>query len=225
VAIDNADDVSLQPQDGLGLPWSISPASSWLWRRDQVEILLDPGSVLHKTLPQQSQPFDTLATQFVQDYGFVAAPGGGSADSDAVISGGGVNLNSQSKGQDTIQRMATSTYRFIVKGEAWRVGFQIPIPGLLKVGGQTAVPCFPQWTSGNVIVGNLPGGIPLFHCAWELHYMVAGPLKGKAPIVPNAAARIRADQKLPDTVQVPLAPTDSNAVGSGVTLQFIGGGK
>jgi len=214
MAIRNPDDVDIQPQDGLGLPWFIPAGSGWLGRRDHVEILLDPGSALHKTLPQSDQPWDTLATQFVEGYGFVnpgAGQAGGAADADAVIASGGVNLNSQSTGYDTIQRMATSTYRFVLRGEAWRVGYQVPVPGLLSVGGQTAVPTFPQWSSGNVIVGNLPGQIPIFYCAWELHYIVAGPLKGSAPIVPNAAMRIRADQTLPDMVQVPFAPADANA--------------
>ena len=217
--IANKDDDTIQPLAGLALPWTLNPTTSWDFYLAWVEILLDPGMVLHKTLPQNPDNVDTLATQFFREYEFKGNP-------DANV-GSGVNMHSESSVLDTIQRMATSTYRFILKGHGRRAGFQVPVPGLLSVGGQTPVPCFPQWSSGNIIVGNLAGGIPLFYCAWQLHYIVpGGPLSGVAPIPPNLTARVRADQDLPQTIQVPAAPLDNNAISPQAPVLgfFVGGG-
>jgi hypothetical protein len=216
--IRNNDSITNQPQDGLSLPWSINPAASWIDGQCWVEVLLDTGMVLHKILPQTTQQFDDLATTFYADNEPLAEDPDRPPDDT-----GGVNIQSNAKGNDVIQRMATSTYEFTLKGWGMRAGYQVPVPGLESVGGQTAIPDFPQWTSGNIIVANMMG-IPVYYCAWEKKYMVLGPLKlgSIAPTPPNIAARIRADQSLPDTIGVPLAPTDNNSVVNTVQ-QALGG--
>ncbi len=200
------------PEDALSLPWTTDPATSWIDYRCWVEVLLDPGMALHKPLPQSNPAVDTLASAFITD-----------ADFDKNI--GGVNLASSSRAVDIIQRMASSTYRFILKGFGLRAGYTIPVPGIRSVGGIPAVPDFPQWTSGNVLVGNW-SGIPMFFCEWELHYIVSqsphgtrspgnpdaatGPVA--APIPPNPAQHIRGDAELPAGISLPRVFPDGRVV-------------
>lgn len=197
--VDNPND---HPEDGMSLPWCIDPGSTWLDYRCAVEIQLDPGSVLHKPLPQDNPKWDTLGSIDITDQAFTSGVAG-------------VNLNSNSSAVDIIQRMASSTYRFVLRGWGVRVGYQIPIPNLLKVGNSDAVPTDPQFASQEV-VGNMLGGIPLFYATWELHYIVAQSPRitqlAKQPIAPNNAAHIRPDAELPSAVRVPTMPTDSRAV-------------
>lgn len=185
---------SVYPEDSLSLPWLTDPEASWIDYRCWVEVDLDAGMALHKPLPQSDPAADTLASTFL----------GGK---DFASSTDGVNLKSKAGGQDIVQRMATSTYGFVLKGFGTRVGYQVPVPGLKAVGNQDAVPSGRQWTTGNIIVGNMMGGIPVFFCAWELHYMVAGPLKAaKAPTPDNPALHILANAELPVAVLLPVRP-------------------
>lgn len=209
----------VQPLGDLTLPWALVPGGSWLDYSAWVEIELDPGFVVHKPLPQGTANADTLATQLFEDYAFLkdpdAVPGAGGFKPDApTTSGSGVNLDSEAQGTDYIQRMATSTYRFVLLGTGLRAGYQVPIPGLKSVAGVPATPDNPQ-RAFNRIVGNAVGGIPIFYAEWELHYMIALPMKtGVAPVPPNLALRIRADANLPAAVLVPFMQTDQDAVGT-----------
>lgn len=189
------------PELGLGLPWSVNPASSWLDYRCWVEVRLDAGMVLHKPLPQSDPSPDTLAFVAIDDPHL------------DTNKGNGANIRARASGQDYIQRMATSTYTFILKGFALRVGYQVPIPGLMAVGSVTPVPGEVQ-RAYNVIVGNA-SGIPVWFATWELHYIVANmPSPGEdvdAPVPFNPAMHIRPDAKLPQRTQVPYTLTDQNA--------------
>ena len=187
----------LYPESVLELPWAIDPEASWLAYALWVEVLLDPGLVKHKQLPSRADPYDSLASVAVGDPKFGQRTTG-------------VNLGSQSTGASVIQRMASSEYRFTLKGYGRRAGYPVPVPGLVTVGGQPAVPDAPQWSSGNVLVGNLPGGIPVFHCLWSLPYLVQGPLARSAREVTlfNPALHIRSDAQLPVSVALPRAPLD-----------------
>lgn len=197
---------TLQPEGNLALSWTVDPAASCLDYRCWLECLLDAGMVLHKPLPSSDPDPDTLASAFIQDANL-------DAQNPAL---GGVNLKPGVRVQDVIQRMATSTYTFVVRGWGLRVGYQIPIPGLKSVGGVTAVPAAVQ-QAYNVIVGNLPGGIPLWFATWELHYYVVGlPAKATAAPVPfNPALHIRPDAQLPDTIRLPWTmPDQRHALGA-----------
>src|SRR5262249_31617386 len=134
----DADDATVFPEKKLNLPWSMPAESSWIDYRIWVEILLDPGYALHKPLPQQQFPVDTLAS-VVMD---------GSYDK---VKDFGANLSSQSTAVDIAQRMATSTYHFALKGWALRAGYKIPVPSLVSVGRAGTIPDHPQWTTGNVL--------------------------------------------------------------------------
>jgi hypothetical protein len=197
-------DPPLYPEANFPLSWAVNPNVSWMDYRCWVEIELDPGMWLHKALPQQSTAVDDLAQNFITD-----------AKLGKATNPSGVNVASNSLGQDTIQRMATSTYTFYLRGWGVRIGYQIPIPGLKSVGKQTCVPKGPQ-RAANLMIGNCGGQIPLWFAYWDLSYMVAGPLgpKAVAPIPPNLAAHISytPGKKLPDFIPPPWSTIDPRAV-------------
>lgn len=194
-----ADPPNVHPEDGLSVPWAVDPRVSWLDYRCWVEIELDAGMALHKPLPQSYPSVDSLGTVDI------LAP-----DADIVIPDG--LLHSSSNATDIIQRMATSEYRFLLKGWGLRIGYQIPIPSLKRVGNAIAVPEGKQ-RAFNVVTGNV-SGIPLFYAAWELPYVIATPLgsRATAPIPHNPAFHIRADAQLPLAILLPRAPKDDRAV-------------
>ncbi len=201
------DNASLFPEDSLSFPWVFNPQNSWFEYRCWVEVNLDAGMALHKPLPQKNPIVDHLATTYLGDANF-----------DTATPASGVNIASYSDATDVIQRMATSTYRFTLRGWGMRAGYQIPIPGLKTVGGVPAVPGEIQ-RGYNVIVGNL-AGIPLWFATWTLEYLIAKAPRGSpglenrpgsvaAPVPANPALHIRPDAKLPLSVQLPWTVIDS----------------
>lgn len=211
--VTNQDDANSHPEDNITLPWCVSPDATYLDYRCHVEIQLDPGTVLHKPLPQQAWPVDTLGSISIAAPEFFSAVNG-------------VNMNSASGAEDVIQRMASSTYVFVLRGWGMRAGYQIPIPSLLKIGTADAVPTNPQ-TATQEIVGNLMGGIPVWYAVWELYYLVATAPKiariDQQPIPPNPAFAVRPDAELPKFVRVPRMPADQNAVAAGTPTGVAGG--
>jgi hypothetical protein len=179
------------------LSWLKHPEATYINYGCRIECLLDPGTALHKPLPQSAQPYDTLGTYDVA-----------AVDTDLIVTG--ENLRSAGSYRDVVQRMATSTYRFLLTGFGVRVGFPIPVPSLKTVAGVPAIPAN-QWVQGNQVIGNLCG-IPVFNNAWRLwYYVTAPPARAQVP-PPNLADRIAADVTLPDVLSVPVAPNDYNAV-------------
>ncbi len=194
------DTLGVQPEAALSLPWVVTPANPWLDYRIWVECLLDAGMSLHKPLPQNNPSVDTLASVYTTDAAMASSKAG-------------TNLNSSSAAVDIIQRMASSTYRFVLRGYGLRVGYPVPVPGLKSVGGVPCVPAERQWVKGNMIVSNLMGGIPVFFNAWELHYFVAvSPKNAKEPVLSNPALHIRSDAQLPTSILLPRAPLDQRAL-------------
>lgn len=198
------DNVQVAPESLLSLPWVIDKDSSYVDYRCWVEILLDAGMALHKPLPQNNPTVDTLATAYFQD-----------PDFDEATPANGVNLGSSSNAVDVIQRMASSTYRFVLRGFGLRAGYQVPIPGLKSVGDVPAVPAEIQ-RGANVIVGN-HSGIPLWFAFWELHYMITRPPRQSpqskpglvtVPIPSNPALHINPKAKLPSSVRLPWTTSD-----------------
>lgn len=197
--VTNQDDNS-HPENDIRLPWAVDPTFTWLDYGCFLDVMLDPGTVLHKALPQRDMPVDTLAEYDVSNYALAAT----TTTTGELVSGGVY--------ADVIQRMATSTYLFVLRGFGWRAGYQIPIPGLVRVGNYAFTPTWPQQKS-NLIAGNLLGGIPLWYATWELHYLVTAPPQIKGPLAaPNPAVRMRPDAQLPASVSVPQLPVDVNAV-------------
>jgi hypothetical protein len=199
--VPNQDNPSILPESALSLPWVFDPAASFMEYRCWVECILDAGMVLHKPLPQKAYTPDTLASAYITD-----------VDLDQLTEEG-VNIDPELQIMDVVQRMATSTYRFVLKGYALRVGYQVPIPGIKTIGGQTAIPEGEQ-IAYNALAGSVIGGIPLWYARWELPYVLGGTPKANtdAPIPPNLAAHVYPDTELPDGVALPQTVTDMNAV-------------
>lgn len=185
------------PEDQLKLPYQFPLQNTWVDYRIWVEILLDPGMVLQKPLPQENPLPDTLASVDV-------------ASADYPKNKNGVNLNSKSQATDVIRRMASSTYRFVLKGWGLRVGYPVSVPGLVKLSdGTPLVPVGMQWSRGNVIVANLPGGVPVFYNEWSLPYAVAkSPRRAKEPTPANPALHIKPEVDLPTSLLWPRTPID-----------------
>lgn len=211
------------PEDRLSLPVgvAVSPESSWIDYRCWVEVELDPGMALHKPLPQNNPVPDTLALIDCQDQRL---------DTFTSILGG-VNLQSNRDDSDTIQRMATSTYHFVLRGYAVRAGYQIPIPGLFRVGNQAPTPVFPQ-RGTNLLIGNF-NGVPIWYAVWELHYAIAQmpTSQGQLPVPFNPALHIRPDAELPKNTPLPALIPDPDhltqqpgGLAGGIALPNRGGG-
>lgn len=200
--IPDSDTDGIWPEDALTLPWVIDPAVSWLAYACWVEVLLDAGMAMHKPLPQKNPAVDTLGEVGFSDREFAA---------DFATNINGPAVDSVSGHTDIIQRMANSEYRFIVRGGAQRAGYQIPIPGLLAVGGQKAVPEGLQ-RAYNKIVGNLCG-IPIWQAEWELPYVVAKmTTSARYPVPPNPALHISPFAELPVAIVLPRGPVDQRAI-------------
>jgi hypothetical protein len=201
--VTDVDDGSVN-EKGLTLPYVVNPRYSFLEYQMWIECYLDAGMVLHKQLPQVPQAIDTLAVA-------------GAFDVNLDNNVNGVNLTSVGKFTDTVQRMATSEYQFVLKGFALRVGYQIPVPGLKTVAGVPAIPGKLQWSLGNRVVGNY-SGVPLFFNQWELWYFVAIPPKKPQLPPPNLGEHIRADAQLPTGMQVPWSQPDQQSQPTGPGL-------
>jgi hypothetical protein len=190
------DSPGVYPEDDITLPWAVAPQATWLDYRCWVEVHLDAGMALHKPLPQSNPAADTLASDFIDDPNM---------DKNKTE---GTNVVSRSTAKDYVQRMASSTYRFILRGWGQRMGYQVPIPGLHLVGNVTPVPDEIQ-RAYNVIVGAAMG-IPIWFAAWELHYVVPNVpnmpstgLNAQAPVPFNPALHVRPDAKLPQSIRLP----------------------
>lgn len=194
-------DIGAFAETGFGLPWLIDPVNTWLNYRCTIEADLDAGIAIHKPLPQGSPGemiMDSLGVTDVYDPRLAAG------------ANEGVRTVSQDEFADVVQKMATSSYRFLLRGWAVRAGYQVPIPKLVSVAGVRAIPLARQW-GVNEVVANCCG-VPVFLAQWELWYGVTLPPSKNVLPPANLAAHIRADAKLPDEMQVAYSLPDSNAV-------------
>lgn len=188
----------------LEIPWVRSPEESWLDYSCWLESRLDPGIAVHLPMPQSAQDWDQFGTDTPNSLGMAAR------------SHGGPNLVSSGKFEGTVQRMAVSRYRFILKGAGVRAGYQPSIPKLLKVGGVDAVPDGEQVVDGPRIIGNY-GGVPVYFASWTIPYTVAIPTISNETPPTNLAQRIGAvaPSNLPTGIQTPFSAPDSNSQTSG----------
>lgn len=199
------------PELGVGLPWPKIAPASWLDYQCWIEAHLDAGMALHKPLPQATQRGSPGVSQraTLEARGVDTLASGFITDPDLDANKNGVNTRSGGDFEDVLQRMATSTYRFVLRGHGLRAAYQIPIPGLVSVAGVSATPAERQWAY-NRIVGNL-AGIPLWFAEWELWYYVALPPEKDQVPPPNLAEHIVGNVELPGStgVQVPVTEPDT----------------
>lgn len=210
--VTNADDGRILEQDIL-FPWPSNREASYVYYDCTVGIMLDSGIVVHNRLPQVDRKFDTLSTADIDDPNF-----------DAIALQHGVNLRCMDQYKDIVQRMGHARYWFRLWGQALRVGYQVPIPGIKSIGGVSAIPYDrnPQWAYNRIAPGGNYGGVILWHAQWSLWYTTAEPPRTtKTPAV-DPSAHIKADIALPEGIQPPFSRPDDNAApgsnGVGMTI-------
>lgn len=149
------------------IPWAMDPAASYAYYDCSVMSVLDSGIVVHNRLPQVNNTPDTLSSIAIDD----------PALDTYINSGGGVNLKCMDQYQDIVQRMGHARYWFRIWGQALRVGYQIPIPGIKTIGGVPAIPYDrnPQWAYNRILPGGNYSGVVLWHAVWSLWYTTAVP--------------------------------------------------
>jgi hypothetical protein len=178
----------------VDLPWNVDPETTWIDYRCEVEVQMDSGMALHKILPLQAFPdVDSLGAVAIDD------PTMDLEDTDGTI------IEGESMGTDIIQRMATTEYRFFLRGYGIRAGFQIPIPDLIQVGNAQVTP--ERQRAVQVIIGQF-AGIPMWFAQWESSYIISVPpgVGTGQPVPFNPALKIRPDAQLPAAVVLPLPP-------------------
>lgn len=194
-------DANAVVEKGVNLPWAADPAGSYLYYDCTVGVMLDSGIVIHNRLPQVNRGIDTLSSTPID------AP-----DMDTLTLKG-VNLTSQDQYADIIQRMGHSRYWFRIWGQALRIGYQVPIPGIKFIGGVQAVPYDknPQWAFNRIFPGSNFGGIILWHAQWSLWYTTLTPPTSNYIPAVDPSAHISGTSPIPDAIQAPFSQADDNA--------------
>lgn len=197
---------------GVSLPWASEPAGSYLYYDCAIGVILDSGIVVHNQLPQINNTPDTLASVQLDSF-----------DLDKIRNRG-VNLKSNDKFVDIVQRMAHSRYWFRLWGQAIRLGYQIPIPCIKTIGGIPAIPHDnnPQWAVNSICPSSNYGGIPLWRAQWSLWYTVAVPPNTNNIPVADPSAHITGNTNLVNSVQVPFSESDDNANTTGPAFAVLG---
>ena len=198
----NVDRDEAVPEQGIGIPWASESAASYVYYDCTVGVMLDSGIVVHNRLPQYNGPFtDTLAQLPLDDPRL------------DNLAGPGVNLLCRDQYQDIVQRMGHARYWFRLWGQALRIGYKIPIPGLVSVGGVPAIPYDknPQWAYNSIVPGGSYSGAILWRAQWSLWYTTAvPPYKDEIPAV-NLLAHIDGRYRIPTHMQAPFSQADDNA--------------
>lgn len=233
IGVNNVDPSKVIEQDIL-LPWASDTLSSWVYYDCTVEAHLDSGIVVHNQLPQVDNTPDTLAACRIDAPNLDAILGIGADGTRGAVVGGaepppsrstgrgpaGVHLRSNDRYADTIQRMAHSRYWLRLYGQALRIGQQVPIPGIVTIGGVPAIPYDrnPQWAFNRIFPGGSYGGVILWHAAWSLWYTTAVPPHTNAIPAVDAAAHVSVDTRGTPTgrgIQAPYSPADDNSLPQG----------
>jgi hypothetical protein len=185
----------------VSIPWSSDPRASWMYFDCAVGVMLDSGIVVHNRLPQVNKGFDTLAQVALDDPNL---------DS---LTGFGVNLKCLDQYTDIVQRMGHARYWFRIWGQALRVGYQVPIPGIRAIGGVLAIPYDknPQWAWNRIAPGGNYSGVILWHAQWSLWYTTAIPPNSQAIPTADPSAHISGTAPLPSAIQSPYSQPDDNA--------------
>lgn len=186
---------------GAQLPWASGAAASWVYFECAVGAALDSGVVVHNHLPQVDREFDTLGAIAYDDPAL------------DVFKGTGVNLRCQDQYNDVVQRMGHARYWFRLWGRALRIGYRVPIPRLVTVGGAKAIPYDknPQWAFNRIAPGGNFGGVILWHAVWSLWYTTATPPTGQEVRDTSPAAHISSDVPPAKAVQPPYSQPDDDA--------------
>lgn len=191
-------------EQGIDIPWSSDPAGSYVYYDCAVGVMLDSGIVVHNRLPQVSRGTDTLARTSLDDPNL------------DQLTGYGVNLRCLDQYQDIVQRMGHARYWFRIWGQALRVGYQVPIPGIRTIGGVTAIPYDKntQWAYNSIAPGANYSGTILWRAQWSLWYTTAVPPVSNTVPAADPSAHIGGTSQPPATIQAPFSQADDDAVPS-----------
>ncbi len=189
-------------EQGISVPWPSDPSASYIYFDCTVGVMLDSGIAVHNRLPQVNNLPDSLASSFLDDPNL------------DKIAGPGVNLRSRDQYADIVQRMGHSRYWFRIWGQALRVGYRVPIPGIKTIGGVPAIPydANPQWAFCRIAPGGNYGGVILWHAAWSLWYTTASPPTSDTIPESDPSAHISGVVKPPASIQVPYSQPDDESV-------------
>lgn len=188
-------------EEGVLLPSPTDPAGSYMYYDCTVGVMLDSGIVIHNRLPQVDRVADTLSMVDLDN-----------PNLDKVL-GVGVNLRCQDQYLDIVQRMGHSRYWFRLWGQAMRVGYQIPIPGIRYIGGVPAIPYDrnPQWAYNRTVPGANYSGVVIWYAQWSLWYTTDRPPTSNTIPVTDPAAHINGNTTIPDGIQAPYSEADDDA--------------
>lgn len=188
-------------EKGINIPWPSDPSGSYVYYDCAIGVMLDSGIVVHNRLPQVNNAFDTLSSIAFDDPNL------------DKLTGFGVNLKCLDQYTDIIQRMGHARYWFRLWGQALRVGYQVPIPGLKSIGGVPAIPYDrnPQWAYNSIAPGGNYGGIILWRAQWSLWYTTAEPTKNNTIPAADPSAHISGVAQAPAGIQAPFSQADDNA--------------
>lgn len=204
--VDNDDNV----ERDILIPWASSPTGSYVYYDCTVAVVLDSGLVVHTPLPQVNRTADTLASVQID-----------ANEVDTVV-GPGVNIKSNDDYQDIVQRMAHSRYWFHLFGQAIRIGYRVPIPGIKSVGGVQVTPHDdnPQRAFNRIMPGGNYSGVILWHAQWSLWYTTTKPPTHQYIPEVDMGAHISGKTNPPSGLQSPFTHADDDAQ----TMQLQPGG-
>ncbi len=156
--------------------------SSWLMYQSHVTLVADTGRILATTLPDAPLGGNQAASAGRWDVMAGALPAQGSNSPFPPLAD---LLRANQRAESTfVQQRTAPTLRVILTGQALRIGYPIPVPELVSVGGKRPTligePMFAQG-----IVGT--GLYPIVGANWRLEYAWAdGELPaGAIPVPPN----------------------------------------
>lgn len=195
------DDRDVVLERNLDIPWSSDPAGSYVYFDCTVGQVLDSGIVIHNRLPQVDRTPDTLASASFDDPNLYK------------ITDKGVSLLCRDQYTDIMQRMGHSRYWFRLWGQALRIGYKVPIPGIKKIGGVDAVPYDknPQWAFNRIFPYGNYGGVVLWHAQWSLWYTtLVPPVSNAVPATTPYAPTVNVNNP-PKTLQAPFSEPDDNS--------------
>ncbi len=195
-------DVNDAVEQGLSIPWPSDPAASYIYYDCTVGIMLDSGIVVHNRMPQVNKVPDSLSSVFLD------------ASNLETIKDLGVNLKCNDQYQDIMQRMGHSRYWFRIWGQALRVGYKVPIPGIKTIGGVPAIPYDdnPQWAFNRIFPGGNYGGVILWHAVWSLWYTTLVPPTSNDFPAADPSAHLTGSAKLPAAgIQAAFSKADDDA--------------
>jgi hypothetical protein len=145
----------------------VDPDASWVAYQVAIEIDEDDRLAVHKPL----NAANTVATN--QDSSGSAAGGANDVMVGAQVENAATSVSA--KIPDVIQRLSAPTYKIRLSGRAIRLGYRIPTPRLVTVGGVTVTQRRDNSREGQM---SAVGGVPFYWKVFEVEYI--------CPSTPNA---------------------------------------